>query len=195
MSGIPGYAHGTAAVPRSPITLSDLDLLRKTLLLGDEDVKYLRLSGEVLRDQVEAVLDVWYGFVGSTPHLLHYFTNKADGQPNMEYLGAVRKRFAQWILDTAAAKFDQPWLDYQIEIGRRHHRVGKNRTDGVATVDHIPVRYVVALTVPVTFTLKNFLGKKGHPAEEVEKMHQAWIKSVLLQTILWSHPYVKDGDF
>jgi hypothetical protein len=26
-------------------------------------------------------------------------------------------------------------------------------------------------------------------------MHQAWIKSVLLQVTLWSHPYVKDGDF
>jgi hypothetical protein len=26
-------------------------------------------------------------------------------------------------------------------------------------------------------------------------MHQAWVKAVLLQVILWSHPYVRDGDF
>jgi hypothetical protein len=26
-------------------------------------------------------------------------------------------------------------------------------------------------------------------------MHQAWVKAVLLQVILWSHPYVIDGDF
>jgi len=26
-------------------------------------------------------------------------------------------------------------------------------------------------------------------------MHQAWIKSVLLQVILWSQPYTRDGDF
>ena len=26
-------------------------------------------------------------------------------------------------------------------------------------------------------------------------MHQAWVKAVLLQVILWSHPYVREGDF
>jgi len=26
-------------------------------------------------------------------------------------------------------------------------------------------------------------------------MYQAWVKAVLLQLILWSHPYVRDGDF
>jgi hypothetical protein len=30
---------------------------------------------------------------------------------------------------------------------------------------------------------------------EVEVMHQAWVKAVLLQVILWSQPYVRDGDF
>jgi hypothetical protein len=24
---------------------------------------------------------------------------------------------------------------------------------------------------------------------------QAWVKAFLLQVILWSHPYVRDGDF
>jgi hypothetical protein len=48
---------------------------------------------------------------------------------------------------------------------------------------------------PVTATLKPFLAKKGHGAEDVEKMHQAWIKSVMLQITLWSYPYVREGDF
>jgi hypothetical protein len=47
----------------------------------------------------------------------------------------------------------------------------------------------------VTFTLRPFLAKKGHPAEEVQKMYEAWVKSCLLQVTLWSRPYVKDGDF
>ena len=47
----------------------------------------------------------------------------------------------------------------------------------------------------VTTTLKPFLAKKGASEAEVEKMHAAWVKAVLLQTILWSHPYVKDGEF
>jgi len=192
---IPGYTYGTAAVARSPVTLADLELMKKSVLFGEEDIKYLRLSHDVLKDQVEAILDVWYGFVGSNPHLLASFTSKSDGKPLGDYLAAVRKRFGQWILDTARAEYDQKWLDYQHEIGLRHHRTKKNRTDGVASTDHVPFRDLFALVFPVTFTLKPFLAKKGHSAEEVEKMYVAWVKSCLLQVTLWSHPYVKAGDF
>ena len=139
------------------------------------------------------MLDVWYGFVGANAHLLHYFTNASDGKPNAEYLRRVRQRFEQWVLDTAAAEYDQDWLDYQFEIGRRHHRVGKNRTDGVAAVEHIHYRYLPALIVPVTTTLKPFLAAKGHGPADVERMHAAWVKSVTLQVILWSYPYCRDG--
>jgi hypothetical protein len=54
-------------------------------------------------------------------------------------------------------------------------------------------RYLSALVIPVTTTLEPFLAGKGASADEVRKMHAAWLKSVLLQTILWSHPYVRDG--
>jgi len=192
---IPGYTYGTAAVPRSPITLHEFDLLKQTVLFTDEDARYLRMSREVLADQVEAVLDVWYGFVAAHPHLVYYFSNKADGQPNAGYLAAVRKRFGQWILDTAAANYDQAWLDYQYEIGLRHERAKKNKTDNVPSVENISYRYLPTLIYPITATLKPFLAKKGHSAEEVDKMHQAWLKSVLLQVTLWSQPYIKDGDF
>lgn len=43
--------------------------------------------------------------------------------------------------------------------------------------------------------MKPFLAKKGASAEEVEAMHAAWTKAVLLQAILWSRPYAKEGDF
>ena len=194
-AGIPGYAYGKASIPKSPVSVEEFELLKKSVLFTDEDVKYLRLSGQVLRDQTGAVLDVWYGFVASNPHLVHYFGRKSDGQPDAEYLAAVRKRFGQWILDTAAADYDQKWLDYQQEIGRRHHRSGKNRTDGAASVDHIHYRYLPALIYPICWTLKPFLAKQGHSAEEVDKMHQAWVKSVILQVILWSRPYIREGDF
>lgn len=179
----------------APITLDELELMKQTVLFGDEDTKYLRLSRDVLKDQTDQILDVWYGFVGSHPHLLRYFTNKADGQPNAAYLDAVRERFKAWILDTAAAEYDQNWLDYQFEIARRHHRRGKNRADGVDAVDHIHYRYIPLLAAPVTTTLKPFLAKGGGSAEDVEKMHAAWVKSVLLQVTLWSYPYCRDGDF
>jgi hypothetical protein len=191
---IPGYTYGTDTVPHSPVGLDDLQLLQSTLLLGDEDLVALRRSGDLLAPRVEDILDVWYGFVGANPHLLAAFTGP-DGQPNQAYLAAVRLRFGRWILDTARAEFDQAWLDYQHEIGVRHTRRGKNRTDGVQAADHIPLRYVLALLIPITTTLKPFLVEGGATPEDVEVMHQAWVKAVLLQVILWSQPYVRDGDF
>lgn len=141
------------------------------------------------------MLDVWYGFVASTPQLVRYFSNAETGEPDPAYLDAVRVRFGQWILDTAAAEYDQDWLDHQHEIGLRHHSTKKNRTDGVDSVPIIHFRYLPALVYPITATLKPFLEKGGHSPAEVERMHQAWIKSVLLQAILWSYPYVRDGEF
>jgi Protoglobin len=191
---IPGYTYGTDAVPRSPLSLDELELLKATLLMGDDDLAALRRSGQVLAGRVEEILDVWYGFVGANPHLLAAFTGP-DGQPDQAYLAAVRRRFGRWILDTARAEYDQAWLDYQQEIGLRHHRSGKNRTDGARAADNIPLRYVLALLVPITTTLKPFLAEGGAAPDEVEAMHQAWVKAVLLQVILWSQPYVRDGDF
>jgi Protoglobin len=191
---IPGYSYGTDEVARSPVSLDELELLKATLLLGDDDLAALRRSGEVLAGRVEEILEVWYGFVGANPHLLAAFSDP-DGQPDQAYLAAVRRRFGRWILDTARAELDQTWLDYQHEIGLRHHRTGKNRTDGARAADHIPLRYILALLVPITTTLKPFLAEGGAAPDEVEAMHQAWVKAVLLQVILWSHPYVRDGDF
>ncbi len=192
---IAGYTYGTGAVTRSPVTLAEFELMKKSVLFGDEDAKYLRLSHDVVKDQVEAILDVWYGFVGSNPHLLASFTGKSDGKPVTDYLDMVRKRFGQWILDTSRADYDQKWLDYQHEIGLRHHRTKKNRTDGAASTNNVPFRDLFLLIFPVTFTLKPFLAKQGHSPEDIEKMYAAWVKSCLLQVTLWSHPYVKDGDF
>lgn len=194
-TSIPGYTHGSHNLPKAPLSLDELNKLRKALLLTEEDVQALRASKEILAPQVDAILDVWYGFVGGNDFLAFFFS-KPDGKDLVpEYLAAVKKRFGQWILDTTDAKFDQAWLDYQFEIGRRHHKSGKNKTDGVSSVPQVNLRYLSALTIPITTTLKPFLAKTGLPAAEVEKMHAAWVKTVLLQTILWSYPYTKDGEF
>jgi hypothetical protein len=191
---IAGYTYGKDSVPTSPLSLEDLENLKKSVLFTEEDEKYLRMAGEVLEDQVEDVLDLWYGFVASHPHLVYYFTGK-DGKPNPDYLASVRHRFGQWILDTCNRPYDQDWLNYQYEIGLRHHRTKKNKTDGVQSVPNVSYRYLVAFIYPITATIRPFLAKKGHSSEEVEKMHQAWFKSVVLQVALWSYPYVKEGDF
>ncbi|GAB5497565.1 MAG: protoglobin domain-containing protein [Phycisphaerales bacterium] len=191
---IPGYTLGASHVPAAPITLGELGLIQQSLLMGEEDVKYLRMSRDVLEPHVEELVGVWYGFVGSNPHLLASFSS-ASGEVDSAYLERVRARFERWVLDTAEAKYNQDWLDYQFEIGRRHHRVGKNKTDNARAVDQVQFRYIQALTVPVTTTIRPFLERGGHSQEEVDKMHAAWVKSVTLQAILWSYPYVNEGDF
>ena len=97
---VPGYRLHDPALPRSPLTLSDLDQLKISALFSADDVIALRKARGVIADQIEAILDVWYGFVGNTPHLLSYFVDPRTAQPNGEYLAAVRKRFGQWILDS-----------------------------------------------------------------------------------------------
>ena len=194
IESIAGYTYAEETVPQSPISLEDLALLKKSVLFYDEDEEYLRLAGEVLADQVEDILDLWYGFVGSHPHLVYYFSGP-DGKPDEDYLAAVRKRFGQWILDTCNRSYDQDWLNYQHEMGLRHHRTKKNQTDNVESVPNINGRYMIAFIDPITATIKPFLAKKGHSSDEVEKMYQAWFKSVVLQVTLWSYPYMKDDDF
>jgi hypothetical protein len=188
---IQGYTYGQVA--SSPVSLADLDLLKQTVLFSAADEQHLRQAGEVLRDQTDAILDLWYGYVGSHPHLLHYFTH--NGQPDMAYLTAVRARFGQWITDLCNRPFDQTWLNYQHEIALRHHSSKKNQTDDVQSVPIIHYRYLVAFIFPITATIKDFLTKGGHDAATVEAMYAAWFKAVTLTVILWTQPYIRQNEF
>lgn len=192
---IPGYTYGSTELKKSPISMDDFTKLKQATLFSDDDVRYLKMSLDILKDQTEQILDVWYGFIGSIPFLLNYFTNPVDGQPNMNYLESVRKRFGQWILDTANAKYDQDWLNYQYEIGLRHHSTKKNSTDNVKSVSIIHIHYIFAVIIPVTTTLRPFLERDGHSRDDVDRMQDAWRKTVLMQVILWSQPYIKEGEF
>ncbi|UQD56959.1 protoglobin domain-containing protein [Flavobacterium sp. K5-23] len=188
---IKGYDYGK--VGQSPVSIAELELLKKTVLFTAEDEKNLRLVGEVLKDQTNEVLDLWYGFVGGNEHLLHYFGK--NEKPNMEYLTAVRARFGQWIMDLCNKPYDQTWLNYQHEIALRHHSTKKNKTDGVDTVPIIHYRYMTAFIYPITATIKGFLSKKGHDTETVEAMYSAWFKAVTLTVILWTYPYINENEF
>jgi hypothetical protein len=191
---IPGYTFGTSDVARSPISMHELEQLKQTVLFGPEDEQALRLAGEVLADQTDAILDLWYGFVASHPHLVAYFSDE-HANLNDVYLARVRQRFAQWILDTCNRPYDQAWLDYQYEIGLRHHLTKKNQIDQVRSVPVIHLRYLVAFIYPITATIKPFLANKGHSTERVEQMYQAWFKSITLRVALWSAPYVPEDAY
>jgi hypothetical protein len=192
---IPGYTYGTGEVAKSPITLKEWEELKKSALFADEDVFYLRLSLDVLADQVDDLLKAWRGIIFLNPHLRAYDENPETGQVDKAYAAAVAKRFGQWVLDTAKAEYDQAWLDYQYEIGLRHHRAKKNQTDHGHTLGHIRARDLIAFSAAIVVPMKPYLAKKGHPAEVVNRMYNAWWKSMILQVTLWTQPYIREGDF
>ncbi len=193
-SGMVGYTYGQQQVAPSPVTLEELKALRASVMFSEDDERALRMAGDVLADQVEDVLDVWYGFVAEHPHLVAYFSTP-DGEPIQRYLDRVRPRFAQWILDTCRRPYDQAWLDYQHEIALRHTESKKNQTDEVHAVSPVPLRHLVAFIYPITATMRSFLGNKGHRPDEVEAMFQAWFKAVTLQVALWTRPYATEGHW
>ncbi|MDF2920241.1 MAG: hypothetical protein K0S70_4459 [Microbacterium sp.] len=186
-----GYAYGQASLAPSPVTLADLDALKQTVLWFSADEVAIRRAGEILIPQTEEILDVWYGFVGAHPHLVATFAGK-DGTPNMEYLGAVRRRFAQWIDDLCNRPYDEEWLAYQEEIGRRHHPRGKNETDHVeSTSHHIPLRDLIGFISPVTLTIRPFLQAGATDGDDVGQMLDSWLKAVTLTVALWARPYTE----
>lgn len=119
------------------------------------------------------------------------------GKPSEHYLQSVRARFGQWILDTCNRDYDQDWLNYQHEISIRHAPGYKGRTDSVAnTTPYVEIRYIIGLIYyPITATIKPFLARKGHSETDVERMHQAWFKSVVMQVALWTEPHIRKDRF
>lgn len=188
-ASIPGYRMGDPSLSQSSITAADLDLLQQSLLFSAEDRAALREAKAIVAPRVEELLDVWYGFVGSHDFLLASFV--ANGAPDGDYLARVRARFAQWVLDTLDANFDDAWLRYQAEIGRRHAEK-KNTTDGVSGAPPVvPFRYVVALIYPIYATMRPFLANGARDDAHLEAMHQAWLKAVILSVGLWAEAYIR----
>jgi len=60
---IAGYDLGTDRVAKSPVSLAEFEELKKSALFSEEDVVYLRLSEEVLADQMGDLLKTWRGII------------------------------------------------------------------------------------------------------------------------------------
>ncbi|WP_205510040.1 protoglobin domain-containing protein [Longitalea arenae] len=192
VGNVAGYDYGAKELATSPVSMKELEQLKQTITLDSDDMKYLRIAGDVLETQTEAIVTLWRGVISSTPHLSYYFKD-AQGNIDEQYKEKVKERFKQWILDVCYKPYDQDWLNYQHEIGMRHMEAKKNKTDNVNTPPHIPMRYVLAFTAVVNDTVKPFLAKKGHSLGVIEKMHKAWCKAVLLHVVLWTRAYCESG--
>jgi hypothetical protein len=176
-------------VARSPISAGEFEKLKISARFTSEDEHYLRLAGGVLEDQTKQIVEHWRsGIIASIPHLARH-SRTPEGNPIPEYLTKNNLRFQQWIMDTCLRPYDQDWANYQQEIALRHTVSKKNKTDGVRSTPYVPFRDILAFIAVMNETIKPYLAAKGHSAEDVERMHLAWRKSIQLQMALWAAPY------
>jgi len=184
---ISGYTYGDAGL--SSVSLQDLENLKISVGWTDQDERYRHMAGDVLSDQTKPLVDHWRrGIIASIPNLIRH-SRTPDGEPLPDYQTKSGLRFEQWVLDTCFRPYDQDWLNYQQEIALRHTSLKKNSTDGVNSTPHVPLRDIIAFIAVMNETIKPYLAAKGHTAEDVEKMHLAWTKSLQLQVALWAQPY------
>lgn len=191
---IPGYTYGSDQTAPSPLTLEDLHELTAIVALTADDKHALAQAADVLADQASDMVSDWRAQLGEHPFLARYSAHP-DGTPNPEYSAASKPRFDRWIIDACTRPLDQAWLDYQHEIGLRHTRAKKNRTDEADSLEQIPLRYLLAFTAVVVTTARRYLAAKGHPHEEVERMHAAFTKSVLLHVTVWTRAYTPAENY
>jgi hypothetical protein len=186
---IHGYTYGSPEVPTSPISMRELENLKISVGFTEEDRLYLQLAGEVLTDQVKKLVDHWRSeIIGGIPNLARH-SRTPEGEAIAEYSVKSGLRFQQWVLDTCLRPYDQDWINYQQEIALRHTSLKKNKVDGVRSTPYVPLRDIIGFVAVMNETIKPYLAAKGNSADEVEKMHRAWCKSVQLQIAIWARPY------
>ena len=190
---IPGYSYGSPEVAPSTVSLQEFEDLKIAAGFTEETQRYLRLAGGVLADQTEQIVNHWRsGIIASIPHLARH-SRTPEGDPDPSYLGKSNLRFQQWIMDTCLRPYDQEWLNYQQEIALRHTTAKKNQVDGVRSTPFVPLSEIIAFVSVMNETIKPYLSAKGDGPEEVDKMHQAWCKSLQLQLALWVKPYMESN--
>jgi Protoglobin len=161
---IPGYTYGTDEAATSPLSLQDLERLKEAVWLTPEDKQALREAAEILADQADDMVTVWRARLRDLPFMRPY-SGHPDGTPNPEYGAATKPRFDRFIIDACTRPLDQDWLNYQQEIGLRHTRAKKNLTDHADSLNHIPLRYLLAFTAVVVATSRDYLAAKGASPE------------------------------
>jgi len=157
-----GYTYGDASVDISPVTMEELERLKISVGFTEDDRRWLRLAGEVVGDQVKAIVTRWRSeIIAGIPHLARH-SRSVEGEKLPGYLAQSNLRFEQWILDTCSREYDQEWLNYQHEIALRHTSAKKNQTDGVESTAFVPYRDIAAFTAVLVETMRPYLAAKGN---------------------------------
>jgi hypothetical protein len=138
--------------------------------LTPEDEQALRQAAEILADQADDMVTAWRARLGDL-HSCGPTPATPTARPTPSTAPATHPRFDRFIIDACTRPLDQDWLNYQQEMGLRHTRAKKNLTDHADSLDHIPLRYLLAFTAVVIATSRDYLAAKGASPEQVDRMH------------------------
>ncbi len=57
---------------------------------------------------------------------------------------------------------------------------------------HVPMSDLLALVVPVTLSVREFLAQGESDRTQLDMMQNAWFKAVTVSLVLWTRPYAAD---
>jgi Protoglobin len=184
-AGLKGYDYG--AVPRSPVTWAEFEDLKRVVGFDERDQELLLRAGEHIAPRLDELLGHWFGQLGG------WIQATFAGRDVERYSAAAGARFARGVLDGFTRTYDQDWLDYQNEIGLRHSRATKNRTDAVNSVPVVPLRHVIASIQVLSDIPDKFLD--NFSSADAAGIRTAWSRSLLLQVALWTRSYATAEDW
>ena len=107
----------------------------------------------------------------------------ADGTPESWIFARLKDRACQRVgIRHAIVDVDGATSE---RVAAEVHRL--NRDDAVTGIN-------LQLPLPAGIDYADMVGRIA-VEKDIEGMHQAWLKSVLLQVTLWSQPYMRHDDF
>ena len=179
-----GEAVAVAAPPWFP-DQDDIDLLWHIGLFSADDARALRKVWRILKGQTDDYLDRLLGMAAAYPalatelavlHGAHWQKETTDDS------ATLRRWFRQWLFETCLFPQEPPWLR-QVDANPPEH----------PEPPLLRFRYIVALAFPLAVTVRPFLATGGNDHHEIERMQHALLKAILLQAVLLSKLYVKEG--
>ncbi len=175
---------GRHAPPLSPPAAEELDLLKQMVLFSADDERALGRVWKVLAGRSDDYLDVLLGLTAAHPRLQRALTG-LDGDLPAARLETARAGFRRWLATTCARPYDPSW------VARLYAAVGADEAGGWGGAAP-GFRYLNLLVYPLTATVRPFLAGGGHDGGDIERMHQAWMKSMILQATLLGRGYVPE---
>ncbi|WP_143309704.1 protoglobin domain-containing protein [Chitinophaga vietnamensis] len=182
MSNAGERAPANTGTGGSSISPQELVMLKRMLLLTQEDEQYLNKAAAILQGHEQDLLNAWQAYILANDYLSQYFST------GINLVNALSPRFSEWITQLCTRNEDGRWQQFEQRIALQ-----LKKEDVLPGIPPVFLRYLTTFVYPVTQAANNLLASAGHSAAEVKRMEEAWFKAVSLSVVLWS--YQEKGGF